>query len=56
MPPLLADHYPDRGITYESYQQQEDLRLPELYNVALLELFGFIAIEQGAHSLEFGAS
>jgi Plasmid pRiA4b ORF-3-like protein len=38
---------PDRGITYESYQRQEDLRLPELYNVALLELFGFIAIEQG---------
>lgn len=44
---LFWSRIPDKGAVYESYQRQEDLRLPELYNVALLELFGFIAVERG---------
>jgi hypothetical protein len=44
---LFWSRIPDKGAVYENYQRQNDLKLPELYNVALLELFGFIAIETG---------
>ncbi|MDZ8050497.1 MAG: plasmid pRiA4b ORF-3 family protein [Aulosira sp. ZfuVER01] len=39
---------PDKGLKFTKYEDQQDVSYyPGLHNIALLELFGFLAIKQG---------
>jgi hypothetical protein len=45
---MFWQRIPEKGLKFTKYQDQDGLSYyPGLYNIALLELFGFLAIKQG---------